>query len=89
MVALEAAWAIRVSGEVFAEQLLRQLVESTTPPPDGTELEDAPGAQWREASIDDTNGWAAVGSFGVKKKNACNGLLGPVDVSVTVDSTLL
>src|SRR5262249_46253645 len=77
-------WSIRLSGDFFADQLVARLQDAVAKLPSGTSLEDAPGASWGEHD----GNWAAIGSMGVVKKDACPGIFGDVDVSVTVDVVL-
>ena len=73
-------WAIRLSGEFFTEQLLQSLQGALATPPAGTTIEDSPSASW---GVKDGN-WAAIGQVGLEE-DACPGLLGDVDSSITVD----
>jgi hypothetical protein len=73
-------WAIRLSGEALAQQLLDRLASGVTPPPSGTNIEDAPEASWTW----NVGTWLAAGSVGLQKPDACPGLFGDVDISVTV-----
>ena len=85
VVALEESWAIHVSGQVFAEQLQQQLQQSLKSLPADIEIEHSPTAAW--TSLPDGE-WAAIGSAGVKKINACDGPLGSPDLSVAVSAAL-
>jgi hypothetical protein len=73
-------WAIRVSGEIWAQQLLTSLTNGVTPPPGGSIIEEQPTASWMQVGE-----WYAFGSVGLEKKDACPGALGLVDISVTVN----
>lgn len=77
-------WSIRLSGEFFVEQLVARLQDGIAKLPSGTSLEDAPSASWGQHD----GQWAAIGSMGVEKEDACPGLFGDVDVSVTIDVVL-
>lgn len=74
-------WLIRVSGEVLAEQVLARLRDGVDPPPSGTTIEDAPSASWSSVG----GGWGVNASVGLVKEDACPGLFGDVDMSVTVN----
>ncbi|AYC30979.1 hypothetical protein D3880_00630 [Pseudomonas cavernae] len=77
-------WAIRLSGELFTDALLAALQKTLAKPPGGTTVEDAPTAFWGVKG----GSFAAIGSVGLEKKDACPGLFGDVDISVTVDVAL-
>lgn len=77
-------WAIRVSGEALAQQLLVSLQDGLNPPPGGTVIEDAPNAAWVQSGGE----WVATGSVGLEKIDACWGLFEDVDISVTVNVRL-
>lgn len=83
-------WRIRVSGEFFAEYVLDGLNKAVAKPPDGTEVEDSPGAAWVNLApeLGQDPEWAVLGGFGLKKPNACPGLFGDVDLSVSVTALL-
>jgi hypothetical protein len=74
-------WAIRLSGDVLTQQLLDRLTAGVTPPPAGTIVEDSPTAGWTW----DDGTWLATGSVGLQKPDACPGLFGDVNISVTVN----
>jgi hypothetical protein len=75
-------WAIRISGEAFAEVVREQLQNAEAGLPDGVSVEDPASASWTGSEV--------VGSIGLKRTDACKGLLGlfPVDMSVSVNATL-
>ena len=68
---------------MLAQQLLNSLTDGVTPPPGGTVIEDPPTASWAGVA------WGAVGSVGVEKIDACPGLFGSVDISVTANVVML
>jgi hypothetical protein len=73
-------WLVRVSGELFAEQIVDRLTQAVSPPPGGAVIEDAPVGGW----VNIFNTWAAVASVGLLKEDACPGLFGSVNISDTV-----
>jgi hypothetical protein len=77
-------WLIRVPGEVFADDVRRQLGAVVTPPPSGTTIEDAPTASWSFSE----GRWRAVGNVGLKKPDACPTLFGRVSLSIDVGVAL-
>ena len=79
-------WRIRVSGEFFAENVSDALNKGLAALPAGTEIEDPISSIWTQVPF--TNQWAAVSSVGLKKIDACPGLFGSVDVSVTIGAIL-
>src|SRR4029079_15598113 len=74
-------WAIRMSPEVFTDNVLRTFQEGLNPLPSGTSIEDPAEAAWVERD----GAWRVSGSIGVEKEDACPGLFGDVDMSVTID----
>jgi hypothetical protein len=80
-----SAWLVRVSGELFREQVLQQLIDAVTPPPAGTTVEDQPTASWESRS---GGPWQVFGSVGVLKPDVCPTLFGDVDLSITVNASL-
>jgi hypothetical protein len=78
-------WSIRLSGELFSEQILHTLEASFAKLPKDVSVEDPPNASWD--SFYDI--WAAFGSVGLKKEDACSGLFGNVSISETVNVTLV
>ena len=77
-------WLIHVDGSVFAEILVSRLTDALDPPPSGASIEDAPSAAWFEVDGE----WAARGSAGVLKEDACPSLLGRVGLSVEIEVQL-
>lgn len=96
--ALPDTWLFRVSGEVFANQMRDELANALAGLPRGTTVEMNPIVSWYqqqppkrfEAQFDSgpgslkANQWGAVGTVGIKQKDACPG----VDISVTIRATL-
>jgi hypothetical protein len=76
-------WLIRISPEVFTTTVLTAMNDGLNPRPAGTSIEDWPEAAWEEHE----GTWRVTGSVGVEKEDACPGLLGDVDMSVTIDVT--
>ncbi len=79
-------WAIRISGDVFAEQLRTTLAAGLSSLPAKTNIEDAPTAAW--VLLDLGANWGVAGSVGLEKIDACPGLFGDVDISVSVNVTI-
>ncbi len=76
-------WAVHVSGQVIAEQLLGQLREALKKLPADVEVETQPAAAWMDLPIGQS-GWGAYGGFGVKKIDAC----ADVDISIEVGASV-
>jgi hypothetical protein len=86
-------WAIRLSGELFVEQLLARLQQFVGDPQSDLTIEDPATASW---GMRDGN-WAAIGSIGIEKEDACppfgdpeilGDILDPVDLSITINVVL-
>jgi hypothetical protein len=94
LVGLEKQWLLRMSPEIFSDLLGLQMAKAISPPPGGTEVISAPSTTWTQTMIlrpgqpPEPVGWGVNGEFRLKKRNAC-GLLGNVDVKVTVRTTLM
>ncbi|KPM55024.1 hypothetical protein ACG83_16905 [Frankia sp. R43] len=89
VVALDGAeWCIRISGEVFREQLLTALKTAIADFGAGMAVEEQPVATWQPLGPFGTGDWGVVGGFGVKKLKACSGPFGDVDLSVDVTTRL-
>ncbi|WP_433065056.1 tetratricopeptide repeat protein [Dactylosporangium sp. CS-033363] len=82
-------WLIRVSGEAVAELLLAAVLDYLGRLGSDTAVEQYPAVQWMPGVWPGEEiGWEAVANFGIRRKDACPGLFGDVDLSVAVTAAL-
>jgi hypothetical protein len=82
----EGDWLIRISGEVFADQVRAQLVDALDPAPSGTSVSRPAGALWLPSPLVPTL-WGVYAGAEVEKKKACLDIDLSVEVRVTLSVT--